>query len=222
MPASGGEAAPVVLDLQFQRSGGFIQDHTNSALLRRGVADGVGDRLLDDPVGGDFDGCGQIRQALGHLDRDGELRRIVLGGGLADGADESQVVERGRAESVDQAPDVGYRALGLGFEAPEQGSRGVGVLIQHVFSHIQLERKAAEHRAEPVVQVASQATALFLPGSDQPLPRTLEVRRETHGVGGYPGLAGEVFEQPSVGGGELSLAGAGAEQQLPYRLVLVS
>lgn len=71
------------------------------------------------------------------------------------------------------------------------------------------------------MQVAAEPPALLLAGGDETLARPLEVGGEPHGIGGHPGLAGEVVEQAPVRGGETFFAGARAEQKLADGLVLV-
>lgn len=127
----------------------------------------------------------------------------------------------GGAQGVHQAADVGDGALGLRLQTLDQGSGGSRVLFYQVVGHVELERKATEHRTEAVVQVAPQATALLLPGGDQALSRALKLRREVYGVGGGSGLPGEIFEQVAVGEGECLSGSAGGQDQLAVRLPLV-
>jgi hypothetical protein len=48
-------------------------------------------------------------------------------------------------------------------------------------------------RAQAIVQVAPETATFLFSGGYQALPRTLEVCRESHGVGGDPGLSGQTF-----------------------------
>ena len=60
--------------------------------------------------------------------------------------------------------------------------------------------------AEPVVQVAAQPAPLLLAGGHQPFAGALQVGGQPDGGDGHPGLAGQVGQQPPVGGGEAVLA----------------
>lgn len=78
----------------------------DGAPARAGVFHHIRQRLAREAVGGDLHRGGEGRQPVGGLHGDAQASAIAAGGDLAQGADEAEVVERGRAQRVDQAADV--------------------------------------------------------------------------------------------------------------------
>ena len=76
---------------------------------------------------------------------------------------------------------------------------------------VQAERDTGERRAEAVVQVAAQPAALLLARGHEREPGLLQCGGHPRGVGGDAGLAGEVGEQPPVGGAEVLARARGAD-----------
>jgi hypothetical protein len=76
-------------------------------------------------------------------------------------------------------------------------------------------------RAQSIVQIAAQAAAFFFARGDEPLARALQVGGEAHGVGGNPGLMGDVFQQSPLGGGERFAGSSRRENKLPDDFALI-
>ena len=83
--------------------------------------------------------------------------------------DESELVERRRPEVVDHAPNIPDRGFCLRFQIHKQRIDPGGVTWQEIPGGVELEGKTGEGRAESIVQVATQAAALFFPRGDDPL-----------------------------------------------------
>jgi hypothetical protein len=64
------------------------------------VLDHVGERLLRDAVGGDFDGGGQGRHGVGRGDADAQLARFALGRQRTHRADQAKIVEGRRPQAL--------------------------------------------------------------------------------------------------------------------------
>ena len=188
------------------------------------MPDDVGQRLLHDPVGGHLDRGGERRQLAGHVDVDPQaaVGAAALGQPLQR-PDQPELVERRRAQAVDQAADVGDRGPQLAAQLARQrvGRRRVAAGSGCAAAPV-CTVSPASCGAEAVVQVAAQPAALLLAGGDQPLAGALQVGGQPHGGDGDAGLAGQVVEQPAVGGGEPSSPGRAAEHQLADRLALVA
>ena len=75
---------------------------------------------------------------------------------------EPELVERGRAQVVDEPADVGERLARLLLAASASSSRSSSGLSASELGRRELHRDRRERRAEPVVQVAAQAPALLL------------------------------------------------------------
>ncbi len=93
------ETASIVGDFQEKSFRSLVDGETDVTMFRPRVARDVRQRFLSDAVGGHLCGGGQRRQAIGlrRIDRDAQAVRAILRGCLAYGADEAEVVERGRA-----------------------------------------------------------------------------------------------------------------------------
>ncbi len=120
-----GQADTVVGDLQVQAIG---QSESDGARVGAGVADDVHERLLDDAVGGDLDGGRQWGQVLRGVDGDVEGLAIdgggVLGGAFAQGGEETELVERGRAELIHKAADIADGRAQAAVPVVQQGIGG--------------------------------------------------------------------------------------------------
>jgi hypothetical protein len=123
----------VVYYLQSKRIFGPIDPEADAAGVGLRVPRDVVHGLLSDAVAGHLDGSWQRREVLWGLDGEDQptfaallsfcffLRELlreqaVTGSLLADGGDEAQVVERGRAQAVDEATDVRGCLLRLALE----------------------------------------------------------------------------------------------------------
>ena len=180
----------------------------------------VGDRLERDPVCGHLDCCGQRRQ-VGRAVDDHAKVAVQLGGLLAQRADESELVERGRSKVMHEPAYVDDRCLGLCTQL-EQGLPGARRLVgELVAGAVELQRDPGERGPEPVVEVPAEATALFLASRHQPFPRPLQGLCERDGMRGDAGLPRKVGEQATVRGGEVVLARAAPEHELAHLLAAI-
>jgi hypothetical protein len=154
--------------------------------------------LRDDPV------CRHLgrRGQSGQVAPAGDLHVEAVGteppGLLLDGPQQTELVERGRAQIVHQPADVG--------EDPGQVVRRPGELLVgalgigpgQVAGCLDPQRHRTEARAEPVVQVAPQPAALVLTGDHELGPDPLQGRAQLARAGGRGGLPDQVTEQPLV------------------------
>src|SRR5438309_7026104 len=94
---------------------------------------------------------------------------------LANGSDESQLIKCWRTQVIDQAPDISDDEFDLSLKLVQQciGGRGITLVERADQSHLEHDR--AEHRPQPIMQIAPQATALFFPRRDQVFPRALQI-----------------------------------------------
>ena len=132
---------------------------------------------------------------------------------LAQRAAQAELVQRGRAQAVDDPAHVGDRALDAAAARSSSASAASGSLASTRRAASIVEHGAGERRAEPVVQVAAQAAALLLARGDEPLARALDLDGERDGAGGGARAAGEVLEQPPVCGAQRLAVRARAEHQ---------
>ena len=155
-----------------------------------GVMGDVGERLLNDAIGGNLDRGGQGREFVWRADRNVEpvrgVRRVTFRG-VANRAEQTQLIQSRRAQVVDEAPDLGEGCFYVRLEFRKKRVRRFGVLIVEHPRRAHFEALRGEPGTEAVVQVAAQAAALLLPCGDEELARALQVGREPHGfaVEGY-------------------------------------
>ena len=189
------------------------------------MPDDVGQRLGRDAVGRDLDGGGQHRDLAGDVEADEQRAAVgpphqVLDA-LAQRADQAEVVERGRAQVLDEPPDVRDGRADLPAERAEQFTGALGVGGEQVGGGVGDERDAGERGAEAVVEVAAQPAAFLLPGGDDPLPRRLQLVREQGGVDGDGQRRSDERQHGVVGGTEAALPRARADAQLADRRAVV-
>ena len=87
---------------------------------------------------------------------------------VAQRRDQPQLIQRRRAQLIDQAADVGQGFLGLAFVALQQLVCRIGVAVQQVARCVDLHGERGQLWPQPVVQVAAQPAALLFARSDQP------------------------------------------------------
>ncbi len=166
------------------------------AARRPGVLHDVGERLGDDPVRRHLDRRGQPGHAVGghaHVERRAHPLGLLLQCRL-----EAEVVERRRAQVVDQAPYVVQRLAHLGAGQPDQLARPLGVRLDRVAGRVEPHRHAPERRPEPVVQVAADPPPVVLPAEHQPLPALLHLGGEQAAAHRDRRLPDQVDQQPLV------------------------
>ena len=96
---------------------------------------------------------------------------------LADRADEPELVERRRAQLVDEPADVADGVLRGVAQPGQHRLDGARVAPQHVRGGVELHDHAGERRPKPVVQVAPQPAALLLARRHELLARALQAAR---------------------------------------------
>jgi hypothetical protein len=134
---------------------------------------------------------------------------------MAYGRHQTEVVQGGRPQAVNQAPDVGDCLLALLFE-PGQQLFGGRLLGDHAAGGVEPDGEGAERGPQAVVQIPPEAPPLLLARRNQPLPRAPQVGREARGVGGRARLMRQVVEQPPVGRGECLPWSPRCHNQLSY------
>ena len=87
---------------------------------------------------------------------------------LAHRAGQAELVQRGRAQGVDDPAHVGHGPLDARGHAVQERVRGLGVAGQHAPRGVDGQDGAGERGAEPVVEVAPQPAALLLARGDEP------------------------------------------------------
>ncbi len=177
-----------------------VQGHRHPAVAGAGVPDGVGDRLDHDAVGGDLDGGRQRGQVVTGVHAG---RQAGPGGQPLDGlgarACQAELVQGGRAQPFDQAPDIDHGAADLLAEVVQLAGGAVAARREQRPRGLGLQRQPGQRRADAVVQVPAQPAPFFLPGQDEALPRALQVLAEQPRVQRAAELPGQVVHQPFLG-----------------------
>ena len=159
------------------------------------MPDHVRERLLGDAVRRRLDRGGQGRGVAGELD--GELEPGPAGqlvAELGQGAEETEVVERGRTQPFDDPAHLGH-----GSAQPEL--KGVEPVLHRlarsepVGHRVDLQAEPGEGGAKAVVQVAADPTPLLLTGEDQRLARVPQLLDQTDRVHGAADLVGHVDQE---------------------------
>ena len=164
------------------------------------VLDGVGERLGDDEVRGRLDRRGDAAAGLdGHRRRQLRARRE-----RADRLGEAALGEQGRAHPAGEVAQLGERELRLVARLLDELARAVGVALEALLGHPEVQRERDEPRLRAVVQVALDALELGRGGVDGAragLGQDLDALGELLGVG------------PEQEPRERARAGGGAAQQ---------
>ena len=231
-PRSGRQTYAIILDGQRQPVGDLQADLAGP----RGRMPGdVGDSFFRDSVNGDLDGGGQNGEVRYGAHRHRQCRvaealslgcledtpSLIPGRPLAERADQSQLVERRRAQPVDQASDIRYCGPQLG---PQLGGLLLGGRRITLNGHAQgpsLNGQGGELGAEAVMEITAQAPPLLFAGGDEPLARALEIGGEPHRMGGDADLARQVFQETPVSGAECLTGTARSDDQFADRLGLI-
>ena len=146
--------------------------------VRLRVSGDVGQGFGRHPVGGDLDRGGQHRHLGRHVqphpDRGAVRPYAELLGPLPQGADQSELVQRGWPEVVDHPAHVGQGGSGVAPQGGQEFRGPIGVADQ-VGGRICGERDAGQGRPEAVMQVTAETPAFLLLGSDQSFTGGLQV-----------------------------------------------
>src|SRR5215212_3498209 len=94
-------------------------------------------------------------------------------------SDQAYRVQRGRAQVVGDTPDIGDRVNGLLDQLVEQSLGAHRIRGDRVAASLGRHRQGGQLRPQSVVEIPAQSTTLLLASSDEPLPRALQVLRET-------------------------------------------
>ena len=114
------------------------------------------------------------------------------------GREQAEVVEGRRPQPVHQAAYVGQRVGDVLARLRDQAARGLRVAVERVAGRVEPHRDAAEHRAEPVVQVAPDPAPVLLARQHQLLAGLLEVVGQPGAAHRHRRLAHDVEEQRLV------------------------
>ena len=146
--------------------------HRHLALVRAGVPQDVGQRLLHDPVGGHLDGGRGGVGVLGHQPHLQAVGRRAVDE-PPQRSHQAELVERDRPQPVHQPADVDDRRLHVAPHLAQQR-----VVAEAVAGGVQLQGQSGQRGTQPVVQVATQPAPLLLAGDHQPLPGAEQVRAQ--------------------------------------------
>src|SRR5215213_4905200 len=131
------------------------------------------------------------------------------------GSDQAYRVQRGRAQVVGDTPDIGDRVKGLLDQLVEQSLGAHRIRSDRVAGSLGRHRQGGQLRPQSIVEIPAQSTTLLLAGSDEPLPRALQVLRETDrllpetdSVDCNARLMGQVLKQPALSRPERLLTSA--------------
>ena len=114
--------------------------------------------------------------------------------GLPDRAGQSELVERGWPQVVNQTPDIGHCRLSVDLQLLEQRLSAFGIAREQGARRAGLQRLGGESRTEAVVKVAPEPSALLLERRYKPLARTLKLFCDDDRVDGRGGLARQIRE----------------------------
>ncbi len=95
-------------------------------------------------------------------------------------AGQAELVQVGRAQVVDQPPDVGDRGGEVGAQAEQELAAAFGVGAVQVVCCVGLEGHRGERGTQAVVQVSAQPPAFFLTGGHDVLARLVELLGQAH------------------------------------------
>ena len=127
--------------------------------------------------------------------------RQARGRACSRSADQAELVERGRAQLVDQPPDARRsRPRVSSRSSPSSSATGGGRRPAVAARRRAAARSPASVRAEPVVQVAPQPPPLLLAGRHQPLARALQLGGQARrACAATPAWPARSLEQRAVG-----------------------
>ena len=140
----------------------FSRQTLHLGAVRLGVLDGVGQRLGDGEVGGQLDRGGQ---APVEVDLDpGRQRRAR--GQRADRLAQAALGEQRGADAAGEVAQLAHRELGLAARLLHELAGALGVAVEALLGHAQVEGEGDEARLGAVVQVALDAVQLGGGGVD--------------------------------------------------------
>ena len=129
-------------------------------------------------------------------------RQLVLGGPLPQRRDQSELVERGGAQAVDQAAYLGDLVAGEVGEPADHLGRLGRIGGDQVLGGLQPHGHRGQRRAEAVVEVAAQPAALLLARGDQLLAGAHQLAVGQHRLDERADLGADVLEQEAVAAAE--------------------
>ena len=124
-------------------------------------------------------------------------------------------VQRGRAQAVDQLPDLG--AAGLEVRRERRQQRAGRVVDDGPAHDVGEHPRPGQRGSHAVVQVAAQPAALLLAGQDEPVARPLQVHRAAARLRGQRRLVGQVAQQRRLARREPLARPPGGREQLADR-----
>ena len=86
-------------------------------------------------------------------------RRVLLYG-----AQQTQLIERGQAQVIDQAPDILQGCGAILFDLPEQRLSRLRVRLDQGAGRADFKGLGGQRRTEPIVQIAPDTPAFLFPG----------------------------------------------------------
>ena len=130
---------------------------------------------------------------------------------------ETQLVQSGRAELVDEPAHVGERRPEIGARLDHQNvCRRLGLEV--VSRGSQFEHHAGERRTETVMQIATKSPPFLLTSRHKLRPSPLKVGCQPNRVRRHADLASKIFEQLAIGGRKRLSRRARSKQQLADNL----
>ena len=149
-----------------------------------------------------------------------ELRRSAALDLLTNRVHETQLVQSGRAELVDEPAHVGERRPEIGARLDHQNvCRRLGLEV--VSRGSQFEHHAGERRTEAVVQIATKSPPFLLTSRHKLRPSPLKVGCQPNRLRRHADLASKIFEQLAIGGRKPLSRRARSKQQFTDNLLLV-
>ena len=143
-------------------AGAVLAPDADLGAVRLGVLDGVGQRLGDGEVGGQLDRGGQAPVEV-DLDPGGQRRAR---GQRADGLAQAALGEQRGADPAGEVAQLAHRELGLAARLLHELARALGVAVEALLRHAQVEGEGDEPRLRAVVEVALDAVQLGGGGVD--------------------------------------------------------
>jgi hypothetical protein len=110
----------------------------------------------------------------------------------------AELIERRWPQAFDQPSDLGQRRADLDRQLAQRRVRNCVITTGDLGRQLGAHADCRQRWAQPIVQVAANASALLLAGRHEPLPRADDVERQADRVHGRPGGAGQVMEEAHV------------------------
>jgi hypothetical protein len=121
---------------------------------------------------------------------------------LADRADEAQLIQPGRAQVINDAPDIPDNSMGRLAELRQQFTGTAGILADQDGRDFELHGEGGQRWPKPVMEIPAEPATFFFPGEDQLLPGFLQPARQESVVARLGKVAGDRFDKPPVPEGE--------------------